>query len=133
MSNKPSKYTLDDYFIQWRYTSVPGTFVAELVLKWCAWPVGSVWYRDGFHDGVIEICGSYVPDNLRRHGIRTAIHQWMLAMFPKTKRIITRQATEDSRPWLIKMGFNEVKSEGYDEPHWQLDIKPSPPLALPTP
>ena len=81
---------------------------------------GSVWFR---HEtgNVISIQQSYVPEYLRRSGVRTALHRQLLEWYPETRMIVTGRATEFSLPWLKKMGF--IFNQDFDR--WELAITPS--------
>jgi hypothetical protein len=115
---KRKSYNPNDCSINWRYTSAPGTLVAEFFYNTGPQPIGNVWYRYGCDDETIEILGSYVQDTERRKGIRTAIHQWMVSAHPKIRRFITAQSTRYSKPWLLKMGFKRIRDK-----YWEMIVR----------
>jgi hypothetical protein len=109
----------------WSETSCPGCYAIEVKPEKGTTPYGWVWYR---HETghVISISMSYVPEFLRRCGLRTAMHKELLRWFPNTRMIVTGRATESSAPWLLSQGF--VFNQDFDR--WELLI--TPPTTTPT-
>lgn len=105
----------------------------EIVLEWsrgshaCAldrieafetasgFPIGCVWYRyNGAENQIIEILQSFVSVRCRRRGVRTRIHNQMLAWFPKVLRITTPMAAgQEARGFLKSAGFKIEPVLGY--------------------
>lgn len=93
-------------------TAVPGTFMVSATYPHYPMPVGMVWFRMIGNYRIVEIIGSYVPEGLRRQGIRTQIHEFMKGNLYRVSAFHTDAATEDSEQWLKNQGFKQTE-EGW--------------------
>jgi hypothetical protein len=91
--------------IEYRYEKAhPGTYAITATIPLMPTPMGIVWIRFPGNTA-IETLNSFVDSRVRRCGIRTAIHKWMLAQWPEVTRIITTSGTDYGLPWLKATGF----------------------------
>jgi hypothetical protein len=84
--------------------SCPGTYAVTATIPSWPVPMGVVWFRD-VGNTAIETLSSFVDSRVRRCGVRTQIHRWMLASFPSVNRIITTSGTDYGLAWLKATGF----------------------------
>jgi len=83
-------------------------------------PYGIVWYQlHNAYGDYICILHSYVVEIKRRQGVRTEIHKYMRELYPDLPFMTGMAATEKSKNWLIKMGFE--KKDGPYGNRWYLD------------
>ncbi len=103
----------------WGTSSCAGVHVMEVMANTKPeFPYGWVWFR--FETGnVIAIMQSYVQAELRRCGLRKAMHEHLLESYPNTRMIVTGRATELALPFLKKAGFKFNK----DFDRWELLIE----------
>lgn len=87
------------------HSGIPGTYAAEAHLKYLPVPAGVVWFRFISNNTEIEILNSSVMEFLRRCGIRTEIHRYLIGCYPNTKAIVTASGTADGIAWLKATGF----------------------------
>lgn len=92
---------------------MPGTLAAEFVMDDLASPVGTVWFR-AVGNATIEILHSYVWPQVRRCGVRTAIHRALQQWYPGFGFMTAESSGPAAKAWLEKMGF----VQGRD---WTLD------------
>lgn len=103
--------------VNFRLTSIPGTWALECVWDHVPLPVGTVWFQWTAKEQ-ISILNSYVPEAYRRLGVRTFLHETLISRYGKNLKIIhTQSGTEFSKPWLVKMGFRKTKSG-----EWTLEV-----------
>lgn len=96
--------------------ALPGVYTLEAYIHAVPQPIGMVWYcRTG--NTTLEILNSWVNPRIRRQGVRTKIHKYMLTI-AGIDTIVTLGSTKLSLPWLKKMGFK--KQESGD---WVLTLK----------
>lgn len=89
--------------VRYRLSSIPGTWVSELVLEDYPFPLGSVWFR--YCGNVsIEVLHSFTIRAVRRCGVRTTLHEALRSNHPE-HCIFTAAASKEARPWLEKQGF----------------------------
>lgn len=95
-------------------TVVPGTDSIIAVHMDYPCPVGYIYYRPvmGMH---VELLDCYVNPLLRRQGILTKMFQKMLIEHGAGVTFITQTGSEESTPWLKKIGFKQ-RADG-----WWLD------------
>ena len=84
--------------------SCPGTYAVTACIPSCPVPMGIVWFRDIGNTG-IESLSSFVDPRVRRCGVRTAIHRWMLRTFPNVNRVIATSGTDYGMGWMKAAGF----------------------------
>lgn len=107
--------------IEYRWEKAhPGTYAVTASIPSCAHPMGVVWFRD-IGNTAIETLGSFVDSRVRRCGIRSAIHRWMLRSWPNVNRIITTSGTDYGQAWLKATGF-KVNPRTKD---WEYHRKPT--------
>ena len=82
----------------------PGTYAITASIPIQPHPMGIVWIRFPGNT-TIETLGSFVDSRVRRCGIRTAIHNWMLTQWPEVQRVITTSGTDYGQAWLKATGF----------------------------
>ena len=93
--------------LEFRYHGgmVPGTHVIEAYQQDHPAPVGAVWWRWGMGDDEVEVVNSYVMADMRRLGIRTALHHEMIRWL-KPKRVITGgTSTVEGVAWMQHAGY----------------------------
>lgn len=99
--------------------SCPGTSVVTATIPSMPMPVGTVWYR--FHDHeTLTILNSFVWEAVRRCGVRTRLHQYLLEIYPGVRKVETGYSTLDGRGWLQSAGFKR-KANG----DWYLRVSRS--------
>lgn len=84
-------------------TAIPGTVTIEATHQDCCMPLGIVWYR-WISENQIDIVYSYVRPSVRRCGVRTYLHQRLLACYPHA-RITTNSGTTEGMQWMSKTGY----------------------------
>lgn len=93
--------------IEWRWEKAhPGTYAVTASIPSCAHPMGIVWFRD-VGNTAVETLGSFVDSRVRRCGVRSAIHRWMLKTFPNVNRVITTSGTDYGMAWMKAAGFKK--------------------------
>lgn len=107
----------------WRFichdTGVPGCFVIQLAIPSLPFPIATVWYR-WIGNSTAEILHSFVIERYRRHGLRTALHEQMIAVYkPHLKQIITANGTKEGIAWLEAAGFRKDRRTG----DWMLKVR----------
>lgn len=107
----PYQYMRDqarnELIINWQYTEGhPGTVQITGSIACCPSPMGIVWIGFTLND-TIETYGSFVDSRVRRCGVRTAIHNYILDSFPEVDRIVTASGSSYGQPWLIATGFKQ--------------------------
>ena len=101
--NARNYFKLNMHRLDYRLTSVSGTFCCELRVPDYPMPVGNVWFRT-CGPKIIELIYSFVHHDLRRLGIRTIIHEGMRQFYSKYT-FFTGKGTEDGTAWLEAAGF----------------------------
>lgn len=91
---------------------VPGTCTIEATLLDMPMPLATVWYSF-VGRGEIQVMNSFVDERYRRCGLRTLLHERMLACYPAVDRIVTGGATQSGRAWLKSAGFKKCRT-GYE-------------------
>lgn len=91
----------------WARTNVPGCMIASVCVPEFPWPVGTLWYRL-VGNLTIEVLHSYVIKELRRCGLRTSLHNYLLRLYPSIQWIITASGSDDGgTAWLEHAGFKQ--------------------------
>lgn len=104
-----AKASLD---LSWHYEpGCPGTVAVVATIPSMPLPMGIVWIRfPGNH--TIETLGSFVDSRVRRCGVRTAIHRFMLSTWPEVRKVITTSGTDYGLPWMKATGFRFRETTG---------------------
>lgn len=93
-----------EFTMQLGNSTIPGTFTIECRHADMAVPLGTVWFRHVGHE-TLEVLNSFVHELFRRCGLRTAMHNQLLAYWPSNTRIITDGGTKDGLAWMASVGF----------------------------
>lgn len=89
------------------HSGVPGTFVCEAHVNAMPYPIGLVWFRHVGNNKILESLNSFVMDELRRSGIRTKMHRYLIEAYPDVTTFITGNATSSGMKWLKATGFKQ--------------------------
>ena len=89
------------------HSTIPGTFLVEVVDAVWAVPVATCYWRHTY-DRKIEILYVNVVEQLRRKRIATKIVEHLRDMYPNYP-FVTQVATELAKPWLEKTGWKKVE------------------------
>lgn len=109
----PYKYMRDqarnNLVLNWQHIEGhPGTIQITASIPCCPCPMGVVWITFPMN-GTIESQSSFVDARVRRCGIRTAIHNYMLDTFPDIYRIVAASGSYDGQHWMEATGFKQNK------------------------
>ena len=92
-------------FSFWIRESCHGVQVLEITVPCLPSPLGAVWYRF-VGNTTIEVLNSFVREDYRRNGLRTAMHLYLSA-YKNVDRIITQTGTSDGQAWMKATGFKK--------------------------
>ena len=70
-------------------------------------PIATVWYAFFGLTG-IQTLNSYVWEQLRRCGLRTYLHEKLLAAYPKHTLVISGAGTREGKAWMKSAGFKKT-------------------------
>lgn len=109
---------IDAADVKWQWqeeTGVPGTYALIGTHKASPSPVCIVWWRFAFKAKAIEIVDSFVREQSRRIGVRTAANDFMFANFDadKVTEIVTQGGTDSGAKWMKAVGYQRAK-----DGHW---------------
>lgn len=86
----------------------PGVFTAEVYHEELPGPLAVVWFNY-FGLGGIQILDSFVFEYVRRCGLRTFIHEKMLAICNECELIVSGGGTESGAAWMKSVGYVKNK------------------------
>lgn len=86
--------------------AIPGTFTAEAYHEDCPMPLAVVWFGFFGLKG-IQIQNSFTFELVRRAGLRTYIHEKMLAAYP-SRYILSGAGTKSGSAWMKAVGYKQT-------------------------
>lgn len=84
----------------------PGTYLITASIPCAPCPMGQVYITFPMN-GTIESQSSFVDARVRRCGIRTQIHNYMLETFPDIYRVVAASGSYDGQNWMEATGFKQ--------------------------
>jgi len=90
-------------------TTNPGTAVIKATIPSYRVPVGLLWLSS-VDDRTLFIENCYVLECLRRCGVMTRMHAYMLEIYPQIQRVQTGQSFLDGREWLRANGYTRKRN-----------------------
>lgn len=87
----------------------PGVFTAEVYHEELPGPLAVVWFNYCGQD-TIHILNSMVFEYVRRCGLRTFIHEKLLAICRDVDRIVSGGGTESGAAWMKSVGYVKSKA-----------------------
>ncbi len=92
--------------VGWRESSIPGTFVAEANVSDMPAPVGTVYFRFS-RENWVEILSTWVREDYRRRGVRSAINDQLTVWYPNDP-IVTARGTETGTKFMKGYGYRKL-------------------------
>jgi len=87
-------------------SAICGTFTAEAHHKEMPMPLAIVWFS--FTGSVcIQILHSYVNERYRRCGLRTYLHERILAAYPDVNLLMSQHGTAAGEAWMLATGYTK--------------------------
>lgn len=98
-------------------SGIPGVFTIEATHELMLVPIGVVWYTMVGLQG-IQIENSFIDERFRRCGVRTYLHEKLLASYPDRTWVISGGGTKSGQAWMRAAGYKKTKMG------WEFKRKP---------
>ena len=88
-------------------SGIPGTTTIEAYHEDMPMPLGVVWYSFAGLN-CVQIYSSFVDGHYRRCGIRTYLHEKLLAAYPHVERVLSGAGTKSGMAWMKAVGYKKT-------------------------